>query len=665
MRHTLLSPCRALIHCLLFALLTVAALPSAWAASRLALIIGNDQYRFVPPLQNAVADANTMADAFRKAGYKATVVANRDLKSMKDDIRSFRKLVQSGDEVVFFYSGHGTQMGGENFLLPIDVRAESADQVRDDALSLSQVLNDLRASNPAFTLAIVDACRDNPFASKGRAIGGRGLTGVAGATGQMVMYAAGEGQQALDRLGPADTVRNGVFTRVFVREMTRPGLPIDQVLRNVRVEVNRLAASVRHEQVPALYDQVLGTYYFYPPTAESLAAPPAAPIPMKPGVAGPQGTGTMDLADLQKADKEDQARKAEWSKWQTAMKSAFDRVGGLSENVQLAAWERFVTTYQGQNNPFTEDDEALMAKARQAINSFKNKAPTGAKAVPGFKDCDQCPEMVWLPTGSFAMGAPDSDPERDKDEGPVHEVKIGRKLAMGRFHVTVDEFTRFVQDTGYITEAENGPGCLGYAGGRWRVDKQINWRNPGYAQLVKEPVVCVSHNDAKAYVRWLQRKSGKPGYRLPSEAEWEYAARAGTTTRYVWGDEANSAAQCTHANAADTTVREQVPGAATWAVAGCSDGYAYMAPVGSFRANAFGLHDMIGNAWQWLEDTWHEGYAGAPTDGSVWDGGDAARRVLRGGSWYDKPRVLRPAIRNRFEATRAVATYGFRVARSE
>ncbi|MEY4427330.1 MAG: hypothetical protein RLZZ182_19, partial [Pseudomonadota bacterium] len=259
MSQALHRPWRAFSLLLLTVWLMALGLPSAWAANRLALIIGNDQYRFVPPLQNAVADANTIAEAFRKAGYKTTVLGNRDLKSMKDDIRTFRKQVQSGDEVVFFYSGHGTQMGGENFLLPIDVRAESADQVRDDALSLSQVLNDLRTSNPAFTLAIVDACRDNPFASKGRAIGGRGLTGVAGATGQMVMYAAGEGQQALDRLGPGDTVRNGVFTRVFVREMTRPGLPIDQVLRNVRVEVNRLAASVRHEQVPALYDQVLGT----------------------------------------------------------------------------------------------------------------------------------------------------------------------------------------------------------------------------------------------------------------------------------------------------------------------------------------------------------------------------------------------------------------------
>jgi murein DD-endopeptidase MepM/ murein hydrolase activator NlpD len=170
------------------------------------------------------------------------------------------------------------------------VAAQNEDQVKDDALSLSQVLESVRERKPRFTLAIIDACRDNPFVGTGRAIGGRGLTGVAGASGQMVIYAAGEGQRALDRLGNSDTVRNGLFTRVFLKEISQPGVPIRDVLYRVRDEVATLAESVRHEQVPAVYDQVRGTFYFIAPTPAAptavAIAPPAAAVATLP-VPGP------------------------------------------------------------------------------------------------------------------------------------------------------------------------------------------------------------------------------------------------------------------------------------------------------------------------------------------------------------------------------------------
>ena len=238
-------------------------------ASRLALLIGNDNYASVAKLKNAAADADAMAGGLRRAGYEATVVKNRDLKQLKDDLREFRLRIKAGDEVVVFFSGHGVQLGTMNYLLPVDVRSDSEDQVRDDALALSALLEDLRSQSPALTVAIIDACRDNPFASRGRAIGGRGLAGVAGASGQMVIYAAGEGQQALDRLGQRDPVRNGLFTRVFVKEMDRPGITVDQVARNARHEVHRLALQQQHQQVPAIYDQVIGQFYFHAPTARA------------------------------------------------------------------------------------------------------------------------------------------------------------------------------------------------------------------------------------------------------------------------------------------------------------------------------------------------------------------------------------------------------------
>ncbi|HJV51238.1 MAG TPA: caspase family protein [Noviherbaspirillum sp.] len=238
---------------------------SAAHAERRALVIGNDDYQSVVKLRNAGADADAMATGLRKAGYQVTLMKDRSLKQMKDDVRTFKGRIRGGDEIVLFYSGHGVQIGAMNYLLPIDVRSESEDQVKDDALALSKVLEDLRDQKPALTLAIIDACRDNPFTHSGQAIGGKGLTGVSGWDGQMVIYSAGEGQMALDRLGKNDPVRNGLFTRVFVREMEKSGLTVDQVARNVREEVYRLARSVKHNQVPAIYDQVLGRFYFYGP----------------------------------------------------------------------------------------------------------------------------------------------------------------------------------------------------------------------------------------------------------------------------------------------------------------------------------------------------------------------------------------------------------------
>jgi uncharacterized caspase-like protein len=254
----------AIIRFLLILLCLFTVLPDANAA-RWALITGNDDYESVQKLKNATADADAMAAALGKAGYSVTIVKNRTLKQMKDDVREFKKKIRGGDEVVVFYAGHGVQIGAMNYLLPKDVRAESEDQVRDDSLALSRILEDLREQRPALTLAIIDACRDNPFRRIGHSIGGQGLTGVGGWNGQMVIYSAGEGQQALDRLSDNDPVKNGIFTRVFVREMEKVGVTVDDVAKNVREEVYRLARSARHTQVPAIYDQVLGSFYFHAP----------------------------------------------------------------------------------------------------------------------------------------------------------------------------------------------------------------------------------------------------------------------------------------------------------------------------------------------------------------------------------------------------------------
>ncbi|MBK7414317.1 MAG: caspase family protein [Dechloromonas sp.] len=226
-------------------------------APRKALVIGNDNYRYVPKLLNAAFDAQAITGSLKSVGYQVFAYFNLDEKGFKQALRDFRLQVEGGDEVVFFFAGHGVQIGAANYLLPIDVRGGSEDQVKDEAIQLQRILDDLQEKRAKFSLAIVDACRDNPFKGAGRAIGGRGLAPTTAATGQMIMFSAGNGQQALDKLGEQDRERNGLFTRVLVREMTKPGVTVDRVLRNVRNEVVSLAKSVGHEQTPALYDQAV------------------------------------------------------------------------------------------------------------------------------------------------------------------------------------------------------------------------------------------------------------------------------------------------------------------------------------------------------------------------------------------------------------------------
>jgi hypothetical protein len=232
-------------------------------ARRKALVIGNDAYKHISPLSKAVADAKAMAESLEKVGYTVTLKSNLTEREMKTTLRTFKSEVEAGDEVTFFFAGHGVEIAKENYLIPIDVAGDNPDQVRDETIALQRILDDMSEKKVKLTLALVDACRNNPFKSNGRAIGsGRGLAPTTPATGQMVVFSAGTGQEALDALGPGDKNKNGVFTRVFIREMLKPDRTVDTVTREVREEVVRLAKSVNHDQVPAIYDQVVGKFYF-------------------------------------------------------------------------------------------------------------------------------------------------------------------------------------------------------------------------------------------------------------------------------------------------------------------------------------------------------------------------------------------------------------------
>ena len=279
-----------------------------------------------------------------------------------------------------------------------------------------------------------------------------------------------------------------------------------------------------------------------------------------------------------------------------------------------------------------------------------------------FRDCSDCPEMVMIPAGTFLMGSSAAETTRDLEslppsettlaqrftarEHPQHSVSIGRPFGLGKYLVTRGEFAAFVRETGYSTSG----GCTLFANHRYQRRAEAGWQNPGITQTDRDPVVCVNWQDAKAYVAWLNGKlrggvprEGDGPYRLPSEAEWEYAARAGTQTARWWGDAVGSE-------------RANCDGC------GSQRDKQQTTPVGSFPLNPFGLSDMLGNVWEWTGDCWNETYAGAPADGRTWDTGKCESRALRGGAFANLPWLLRSATRTTPDPPLLRANFiGFRV----
>jgi formylglycine-generating enzyme required for sulfatase activity len=297
--------------------------------------------------------------------------------------------------------------------------------------------------------------------------------------------------------------------------------------------------------------------------------------------------------------------------------------------------------------------------------------PSQANLVMRFQECPQCPKMLVIHAGEFMMGSN----KGDDDEDPMRVVKVEYPFVLAKTEVTVGEFRRFVEDTGYRTEAERDiehdseQGCTTLKTARGAEYTGTTWRDPGFDQGEDHPVVCVSWNDAKEYAKWLSERTGEE-YRLPSEAQWEYAARAGTIRSRHWGDDPNRA--CRYANVADRRAYTEV-----WypSIHECDDEMVYTAPVASYWPNQWGLNDMIGNVWEWVEDCYHSTYCGAPPTESAWvthcekeeDGEDGKAgeplRVMRGGAWSTSLDYARSAARDTAPSTYRSDSVGFRLVR--
>ena len=305
------------------------------------------------------------------------------------------------------------------------------------------------------------------------------------------------------------------------------------------------------------------------------------------------------------------------SKFESALgRKDFDKAGEYMSRIRMVHADA----------PVLSEMADRLSAVRQAEVERQREAEAAARALQRpsrrFKDCAECPLMIGVPAGSFTMGSPSGEYGRDSDEGPQHLVRIGYGFAVGVYEVTFSEWEACVSDGG----------CNGY-----RPDDR-GWGRGN------RPVINVSWEDAESYVGWLSAKTGE-SYRLLSESEWEYVARAGTETKYSWGNEiGDNLGNCY----------------------GCGSRWDYeqTATVGSYSANSFGLYDVHGNVWEWVQDCYNDNYRRAPSDGSAWESGDCSERVLRGGCWFDKPSLLRSAGRGRLTTGRRGSFIGFRVARS-
>jgi formylglycine-generating enzyme required for sulfatase activity len=549
---------------LLLALLAVVAMAApALAEPRIALVIGNSNYQGdLPKLPNPANDAELMTATLRKLGFKVIETRDADLKQMTNAIREFSNALSgAGSQAVglFFYAGHGLQIDGENWLIPISAKIEKSADAEFEAVPASKILSQMQFAENSLNIVILDACRNNPL-SRGMRSASTGLAKMDAPLGSFIAYSTAPGQTAADGKG-----QNSPYTAALAKAIQKPGIAIEEAFRDARVDV--LAATGK-EQIPWESSSLTGAFQFNP--GQKVAEPQVAAVSPAPAPA-------------------------------------------------------------------------------PAEPAAPARTPEPAPATGG-KGCTNCPAMVAIKGGTFLMGSPDDEDDRNDREGPQKKITV-KPFSMGKYPVTVGQFAEFIKATKYKPTDE----CDTERTNKMR---GANWTDPEVLdQGENEPVVCVSWKDATAYAEWLAATSGKP-YRLPSEAEWEYAARAGVTDAHYWSDASGA---CAYANIADKAAKREH---SNWSITNCDDGFAGTAPVGSLKPNAFGLYDMLGNVKQWAAGCAVDSLAEIPADGSPL-GGSCNYHPARGSAWDSLPNIVRLAYWEKGPASYASANYGFRVALSQ
>jgi formylglycine-generating enzyme required for sulfatase activity len=597
---------------------------------RYALVIGNADYRDnhrLPALANPLNDAASMERALAEVGFQVTLLKNASRRDMIRAVLKFGIDISRDKSTVglFYYAGHGTQENGLNYLLPVDAKLEYASDLQTDGYDLRHLLEVLKQAHNQMNIIILDACRNNSLLKKRGWQGGIGK--IDAPSGTFIGYATAPGQAAVDGIDG----EHGVFTEEFLKAMKEPGLLLEQMFKRV---IASTKAQTDGQQEPWSEASVQGDFYFVPPL--------------------PGHTAIASLGDA--SSRQD----PELTFWQSV--SGSHSVDEYQAYLDQYPNGRFAALARSRRNAAASRTVATVNASTFCSNSRIASSDRGAPISNCFKDCpDACPEMIIVPAGAFTMGADSAEEEKDAQpetirhrSEPQHNVTIGKPFAIGRFHVKKSEYAAFARESQSIES-----GCFSHNGMNVNFIPDNNWNNPGFLQTGDDPVVCVSWDDAVAYTYFLSEKTGHR-YRLVSEAEWEYAARAGSTTSRWWGDSTDD--QCRYANGADISYTQKFPNDLEGGTKACDDGYVYTSPSGKFLPNAFGLYDVLGNVWDWTQDCRNVGYLSAPTDGRAWLNGNCGLRAVRGGSWTMSPNILRSAYRTWSPQKVRSDGVGFRVA---
>ncbi|MBK7000382.1 MAG: SUMF1/EgtB/PvdO family nonheme iron enzyme [Rhodoferax sp.] len=578
---------RPLLHCLLLVCLC-SVFSLAHAGKRVALVIGNSQYAVESKLGNPVNDAQLIARTLEAQGFSVEVKTDLPKRTMELAIAAFVRQSAGADSAVFYYAGHGAQpLNGGRNYL-LPVDAKVEG---DDTLEIDGIAAD----------RIVEQLEHNTNPAKIR------LVVLDACRNNRMTGKARSGVRGLGRMSPSDDFTLIAFStndQDVARDGNGANSPYAEALSKHLAQADKIPlrrvfeltasdvrAATQQKQKPRTYGDLDSRTLLDGTQLASIV-----PEPVKPPTPAP------DRVQI-----ESQA-------WTAAQRA--NTVAGY--NAYLAEYPN------GSYASAARVARAALEQPVQPVIIPPQPVRPAAPAIPAtpaagqtIKDCDVCPEMVVVPGGSFEMGSNDGE----SDEKPIHTVNV-KSFALGKYEVTQ---------------------------GQW---KAVMGSNPsGFKDCGDTcPVENVNWDDVQEYIKKLNARSGKQ-YRLPSEAEWEYAARAGTRTQYWWGDVASHEYM--------NYGKDECCGG----LAQGRDKWVNTAPLGQFPANAFGLHDMNGNVWEWTQDCWNESYKGAPTDGSAWTSGNCGLRAVRGGSWNIRPAYARAAYRNRSDTSSRYSYGGLRLAR--
>ena len=586
------APLRQILACLFtgLALLTLVALVNAETAAaqgsmpRVALVIGNGAYA-QSPIEDSVSGARQVADVLRQGGFTVLYLENARREEILQGLTKFAQGLERGGNGLVFYSGHAVQYQGRNYLVAIDTKITGPNDVRRDTVDLDLFVDPLIVARTPGSAIILDASRANPWQALLPG-GRRGLAEPEQVKSVSIVCSTSPGRIVSNVPGAA-----GAFAEWLVLMMKTPDISLDEVINRTRTAVARVNGR----------DQNVWQSGEVP--SDLVIISTSAPAAEKPADAFE--AGFWDSIKNSSSTTDYQAYLSAYPNGQFA----------LAARSKLAQLHPKAAQAPGAYEPATNPGQALAPAAPPAASS-PAASPASATDLP-IRDCSICPELVLIPAGTMMMGST----EGFAFEAPVHEVTIAKSFYMGRREITFDEWDA----------------CLSEGGCQYRPGD----RNRGRGL---RPASDLDWSDAKAYVAWMSRKTSKT-YRLPTEAEWEYAARAGTKTTYYWGN----AIEKDHANCA-----------------GCnSQPLNQTVPTGTFPPNAIGLLDMAGNAAEWVEDCWEDSYKAAPKDGSAFTKPDCRERVLRGGSFNNDQRFVRTAARFKYDSDVRYYTNGFRIVREK